>query len=137
MIFDLNDSRIHVYKQRITWYLFSYVLCISLQVGIFVFLLTSHNIFVGVMESLEVPISKMKCFLTTHIYLIPIVCKSSCKIKWFYSLKGFKKIGNVFRKCDMKDPLSDNSVGMCPVLLPGMFILVLREVLLEILFSDT
>ena len=48
---------------------------------------TSHNNFVTVMESLWIPISKIKCVLITPYRSGFNFCKGMCKIKWLYSWK--------------------------------------------------
>ena len=62
-------------------FLFSYLFIYQSWTLYFVFLFTSHNIFVSIMENLQISISKMKCVLITPYRSGSNFFKSSCKIK--------------------------------------------------------
>ena len=55
---------IHIYI-HIHIYICLYIFIYQSSTLYFVFFITSHNIFASVMESLRIPISKMKCILIT------------------------------------------------------------------------
>ena len=64
---------------------FSYVFYIS--VLDFVFCLLDYVTALIVMESLRIPISKIKCVLIAPYRSVSIFCKDCCRIKWLYRWK--------------------------------------------------
>ena len=64
---------------------FSYVFYIS--VLDFVFCLLDYVTALIVMESLRIPISKIKCVLIAPYRSVSIFCKGCCRIKWLYRWK--------------------------------------------------
>ena len=64
---------------------FSYVFYIS--VLDFAFCLLDYVTALIVMESLRIPISKIKCVLIAPYRSVSIFCKGCCRIKWLYRWK--------------------------------------------------
>ena len=67
----------------------------------FVFLITSDNIFVSVMESLQIPISKMKWALITLYRCFQFLGKAVAEVSDFTVETEFKAIQNILWKCDL------------------------------------